>query len=78
MTITRVIMGMSAVVDDAHQLGAVVAVPLVPSAPDLLGWPQLRGGLALITEPPTRVVTSVSEIIGTQIFANNIAHIPEF
>ena len=34
-------MGMSAVVDGADQPRAVVAVPLVPPAPDLLGGPQL-------------------------------------
>ena len=67
MTITWVIMGMSAVVDDAHQPRAIVAVPLVPPAPDLLGWPQLRGSLALITEPPPRVIASVSEVIGTYV-----------
>lgn len=67
-------MGMSAVVDDAHQPRAIVAVSLVPPAPDLLGWSQLGGGLALITEPPPRVITSVSEKIGTQIFCTNMTH----
>lgn len=74
-------MGMSAVVDEADQPRAIVAVPLVPSAADLLVGPQLRGSLALITEPPTRVIARVSEIYEESDFIKsgiNFAPILEF